>query len=283
MSKSKIEWCEATWNPIYGCTPISPGCENCYAKAWHNRFKGGDFSINLRPDKLMEPLKNKKPTRYFVGAMTDIFHEDVPDGVLDEMFAIMALTSWHTFMVLTKRPERMKAYFNSEKILKNITFRSCLLFKQGFIEEENCLCHKLIERMFPFPNVWLGVTAENQEMAEKRIPILLKTPAAHRFVSVEPMLGAVWLENFFPQIVQEDNEGYVEVTTRGVDWVICGGESGRNARPVDPDWVLDLRYQCAEAEVPFFFKQWGGKNKAKSGRLIDGVEVMEYPEGMKND
>ncbi len=267
MSKSKIEWCEATWNPVYGCTPISAGCKNCYAKEWHNRFKGGDFSVKIRADKLVEPVKKKRPTRYFVGAMTDIFHKDVPCGFLLHIFYVMAACPQHTFLILTKRPERMKEFISSFPIL---------IYE---IKKPDGTSGGTQTQKLPLPNVWLGVTAENQEMADQRIPILLDTPAAHRFVSVEPMLGPVDLT--FPcQFEHEENEGYGVEALKGLDWVICGGESGRNARPIDPDWVLDLRYQCAEVGTPFFFKQWGGKNKAKSGRLIDGVEVMEYPDGI---
>lgn len=327
MSKSKIEWCTDTWNPIYGCTPMSPGCENCYAKGWHDRFKGGDFSIRKADDKkFIEPLRVRKPKRYFVGAMTDLFHEDVPEKWLDLIFTIMGLTykgtgtdennvlinykQKHQYMILTKRPERMKKYIDELLSLDYDGFmkrfhrfaKDATSISKGYFILPHLNSFFSVLKWFDdgFPGLWLGVTAENQEMADQRIPILLRTPAAHRFVSVEPMLGKVRLDNirfslygsdsmdFFPFTghVYIDNQLVLEGNK--LDWVICGGESGRNARPIEKEWVLDLMSQCKEAEVPFFFKQWGefdelGERvgKKKAGRLLDGVEVMEYPKGME--
>ena len=177
MSKTRIEWTEHTWNPMSGCTKISDGCKNCYAEKMANRLKAmgvkgyeNGFAVTLHPEKLREPLERKKPTMYFVCSMGDLFHEDVPFDYIDQIFSTMVLCPQHTFQVLTKRPDRMKKYLEDEdrKFLDIAGKNSCV---------------------YPLPNVWLGVTAENQEQADKRIPILLDTPAAVRFVSIEPMLG----------------------------------------------------------------------------------------------
>ncbi len=294
MSKSKIEWCTDTWNPIYGCTPISPGCENCYAKNWHDRFKDGDFSVILKPEKLLEPLKAKKPKRYFVGSMTDIFHDDVPDEFLDKMFAVMAMAANHTFMVLTKRPERKKAYFDYIDRDEAIGSEE-MLMAEAMGEKFKGNFRGPTHRRLPIPNIWLGVTAENQEQADKRIPILLETPAAYRFVSVEPMLGSVDLDYLSLGVVKLDalagNKGIFRPfggENNKLDWVICGGESGRGSRSLRSDLVRKLRNQCKKTNTPFFFKQWGefdelGKRVGKkaAGRLLDGEEVMEWPETLK--
>lgn len=306
MSKSKIEWCTDTWNPISGCTPISAGCENCYAKNWHVRFRNGDFSVKKAKDKkFIEPLRAKKPKRYFVGSMTDIFHDDVDEKWLDEIFGMILAqyvfnnTENHKFLVLTKRPERMKEYFSKEpkELLKrwanvapvytdneNVCFidlvesACCRDWDENGRNSKNSpivswgYCH----RLFPLPNLWLGVTAENQEMADQRIPILLDTPAAGKFVSVEPMLSRVNIMKFL-------NYGLT-----GIDWVICGGESGKGARPCNKEWVLDLEDQCAPCGIYFFFKQWGefdesGKRvgKKNAGRLLDGREYMQIPRDLR--
>ena len=287
---SKIEWTDKTINPVVGCTKISEGCQNCYAEVMAKRLasmeqtkamysgvvdsQGWTGKLNFDFEVMMKVIKNKKPTRYFVGSMTDLFHENVKVEWLDHIFAVIMAASWHTFFVLTKRPERMREYFSEQGANERVLGLSKKMVNQFILQGIRHPKHTQ-----EGSNLWLGVTAENQEMADQRIPILLDTPAAHRFVSVEPMLGPVDLT--FPcQFEHEENEGYGVEALKGLDWVICGGESGRNARPIDPDWVLDLRYQCAEVGTPFFFKQWGGKNKAKSGRLIDGVEVMEYPDGI---
>ena len=326
MSKSKIEWCDRTWNPITGCTKISPGCENCYAERMAKRFGGSrgyadgeHFKVRkANGDTLFRPLRWKRPSKIFVGSMTDLFHEDVKDEWLDEIFGMMLAQhvftngANHTFMVLTKRPERMKEYFSKEpkELLKRWalaapvrTDNEDILFAE-LVESE---CHRdwdeagrnskgseavpwgYCERLFPLPNLWLGVTAENQEQADKRIPTLLETEAAYRFVSVEPMLGPVNLDfdvYWLPQC--DSDEDWPIQVLNALNWVICGGESGRGARPMSIDWVRDLKEQCNGYSTPFFFKQWGehdstgkrvGKNVA--GRLLDGEEVMEWPETLK--
>lgn len=243
MSKTKIEWAERSWNPITGCTKISTGCKNCYAERMSKRLAGrygydkdNPFKITFHPNRLEEPLRWRKPQIVFVCSMGDLFHEDVDDGILCRIFDTMFATEQHTFLILTKRPERMKKFITK-----------CV---QGGVAK----------------NVWLGVTVENQEMADKRIPILLQTPAAKRFVSVEPMLGEVtlwkWLlsDGWTPSFYDPDNaEGIpcAEPTNEYINWVICGGETGHGARPMHPDWAKHLRDQCIHANVPFFFKQWG--------------------------
>lgn len=222
MGKSKIEWTEATWNPVTGCTEISPGCKNCYAKGMAKRLKAmgqhkyrNEFKVTTHPECLDEPLKWKKPRRIFVCSMGDLLHEDVPDEFRNEMFDVIRLKAdWHTYIILTKRPERALA------------FTERLGWK-------------------PWPNnIWLGVTAENQERFDERWRHLKNIPAAVKFVSYEPGLGSLMLPADF-----------LELGKRA--WVICGGESGSGARPLHPDWVRSLRDQCEKADVKFFFKQWG--------------------------
>jgi len=238
-TKSKIEWTDATWNPVTGRTKISRGCARCYAERMAYRFAGCNgyphrpqhFDVTLHPQRLERPLRWRKPRRVFVCSMSDLFHEDVPDSYIDRVFEIMIYSAarqlGHTFQVLTKRPERMLAWFNAGR-------------NRGGDH-------------VPLHNLWLGVTCENQEQSDKRIPYLLQTPAAVRFVSVEPMLGPVDIEHFLGDTFSSLYGGF----SLGLDWVICGGESGPGAQPMHPDWARALRDQCASAGVPFFFKQWG--------------------------
>lgn len=295
--KSKIEWTEHTWNPVTGCTKISAGCQNCYAENMAKRFGGKDgFKVTLHPEKLDIPLKRKKPTTYFVCSMSDLFHEDVPDDFIISIFNTMANSHAlysHTFQVLTKRPERM------QEIIKKIGTN--LKEQRKTIKKENGNTECNITFAFPLQGIWLGVTAENQEEANHRIPILLDTPAALRFVSIEPMLDEVDLEDIrdpkhFPSLlrtdvlrgqdIHEDDDNHWTPSNK-LDWVICGGESGQRARPLNPLWVKSLQEQCAKANVPFFFKQWGeftckdGEmirvGKKEAGYLIDGKECREIP------
>jgi protein gp37 len=291
-AKSSIEWCDATWNPIVGCSIVSPGCKNCYAMAQASRmtlmnpgleqYRGvtkvvdgkavWTGEVNVAPEtKFLEPLRWKKPRRVFVNSMSDLFHENVADETIDRAFAVMALCPQHTFQILTKRPVRMRKYFEGRR--KNFSRASDALMSisTGQREDEIQSAADWLDIFDaggrPLPNVWLGVTAERQQEADERIPELLATPAAVRFVSIEPMLGSVDLMDIpwpdgrsrFPEtdFLPDGRSALHIVDGARLDWVICGGESGSHARPMDPNWPRALRDQCAAAGVPFFFKQWG--------------------------
>jgi protein gp37 len=238
---SKIEWTNKTWNPVTGCDKVSQGCKNCYAERMakrlqamgNPRYKNG-FKVTLHPDILELPLQWKKPCMIFVNSMSDLFHEDVPDQFIVDVFLIMAKAKQHTFQILTKRPERMKLFFT------------------------DCMS---MPPIFPLPNVWLGTSIESPEYKE-RADHLLHTPATIRFLSIEPILASFW-----------NDPG----TIKGMDWIICGGESGPKARTMNPEWPEELRLICKSFHIPFFFKQWGGVNKKKSGHLLDGKEYYEFP------
>ena len=300
---SKIEWTDNTWNPITGCTKISAGCQNCYAENMAKRFGGENgFKLTLRPEKLDIPLGRKKPTTYFVCSMSDLFHEDVPFEYIDKIWVIMALTPHHTYQVLTKRPKRMAEYFERHFTRHKIGALAVKYTKNFHPDGHGC-DSDICNGMFPLKNVWLGVTAENQDQAQKRIPILLEIPASKRFISVEPMLDKINLKHlgFLKGQAPKDRlclcdglEGTVydfgstnTVEINKLDWVICGGESGQRARPLNPEWVKDLQEQCAATNTPFFFKQWGeftwkdGEmfrvGKKEAGYLINGKEYREMP------
>lgn len=265
---TKIEWTEATWNPIVGCSIVSPGCTNCYAMKMAARIermspglehyrgltqpsKAGAVwtgKVARAPDRtLLEPLRRKRPTMYFVNSMSDLFHEDVTDEWIDRILAVMALCPQHTFQVLTKRSARMRQYF-AAGIDFDCAFQEMIAGKTESYRRET--------PSWPLPNVWLGVSAERQKEADERIPDLLATPAAVRFVSAEPLLGPI----DFTAIPRKSAEGYarpLDGRFRKLDWIIVGGESGLGARPMHPDWARSIRDQCIEAGVPFFFKQWG--------------------------
>jgi len=229
-----IEWTDETWNPVTGCTKVSPGCDHCYAERITNRFGGpGAFdTVVLHPERLGKPLRWRKSRMVFVNSMSDLFHDDVPDEFIGRVWQVMGAASMHTFQVLTKRPGRMASLLN-----------------------ERILTHIPVLPNWPLPNVWLGTSVEDQKWADIRIPKLLDAPAAVRFLSCEPLLGPVDLR-IYPG--------------SWVDWVIVGGESGPGARPMHPDWARSLRDQCVAAEVPFFFKQWGGRIPKAGGRELDG-------------
>ncbi len=278
MGETKIEWADRVWNPVTGCTKVSEGCRHCYAERIAGRFwKDRKFTeVQCHEDKLKNPLRWKKPSRVFVNSMSDLFHPDVPDDFIDEIFAVMGLCQDHKFIVLTKRPERMVIWFSD---IGGTTRRDWILSAAGRLLNINRI--KFCE--WPIPNIWLGVTAENQKAADERIPLLMQTPAAVRFVSVEPMLGPVDLTRYllgdcFAENARNDKMGVRPhaPTKKGLDWVICGGESGTNARPMHPDWARSLRDQCVEANVPFFFKQWG------EWELTDeGLEIQRLANGEK--
>lgn len=235
---SSIEWTDATWNPVRGCTKISPGCTHCYAETFAERFRGvpghpyeQGFDLRLVPGKLTEPLVWSKSKMVFVNSMSDLFHKDVPSAYIESVARVMQAADWHTYQVLTKRAESM---------------RDCLNGPLRFAAE---LSH-----------IWWGVSVEDRKYGLPRIDALRDAPAQLRFLSVEPLL---------------EDLGDVDLT--GIHWVIVGGESGRGARKMEREWVLRLRDQCAEMQVPFFFKQWGGVRKSVAGRAIDGRTYDEKP------
>lgn len=228
---SKIEWTDTTWNVVTGCTKVSPGCDHCYAERLTERFHGkGSFSkVTLHEDRLNAPLRWRKPRRVFVNSMSDLFHDSVPDEFIARVFAMTANTPQHTYQILTKRHGRMRSLLNS------VGFKLDVLARARDTDQ-----HRRAP-MWPSRNVWIGVSVEDQKRAELRIPALLDTCSAVRFLSCEPLLGPIDLSPWIGSI----------------DWVIVGGESGPGARPMHPDWARSLRDQCVAAGVPFFFKQWG--------------------------
>jgi len=258
---SAIEWTDATWNPVAGCTRVSAGCDNCYAATLvagrlKNRpqyeslavvtpsgraaFNG---KIRLLPERLEQPLRWRRPRRIFVNSMSDLFHEDVPFDYIDRVFAVMAMAPQHTFQVLTKRPERMLAYM--DKGVANRVDLAVMRCFQGWSPDAIDRA-----RAMPLPNVWLGTSTENQEQWDARVALLGQVPAAVRFVSAEPLLGPIDCGNAFDQ--PPDDSPY-----RPIDWVIVGGESGRGARPMDVAWARSIVEQCRGAVVPVFVKQMG--------------------------
>ena len=251
-----IEWTDATWNPVTGCTKVSPGCDHCYAERVTERFHGpGSFAtVQMHPDRLDLPLHWRKPRKVFVNSMSDLFHDDVPDRFIAEIFAVMLLAPMHTFQVLTKRHARMRALLNSDDFWTVVGERAGVRVGAPMAG----LASKVI------PWVWLGVSVESQQWADIRIPALLETPAAVRFLSCEPLLGPIDLRS-----VNSPKLGGITwlnvLRPGGVDWVIVGGESGKDARPMRPKWARDIRDQCVEDRVPFLFKQWGEFAPARSG------------------
>lgn len=235
---SKIEWTDATWNPVRGCVKISPGCKHCYAETFAERFRGvpghpyeQGFEPRLVEPKLGEPLTWGRPRRVFVNSMSDLFQQAVPDEFIRRVFEVMAAANWHTYQVLTKRADRMETVVRS-----------------------------LPRKLQRLPHVWLGVSVENRKYGLPRIDHLRRTPAHVRFLSVEPLL-----------------EDIGSIRLAGIDWVIVGGESGAGARPMDPEWVRKIRDQCVDCDVSFFFKQWGGVRKSATGRVLDGRTHDDYP------
>lgn len=300
---SRIEWTDASWNPLrarntrtgkvgWFCVHVSEGCRNCYAEGFNRRLgtgvdykpqalKAGQVEVFLDPVMLTQPLRWKKPRRIFVGSMTDLFADFVTDDQLDEIFAVMALAPQHTLQVLTKRPERMRAYL-TDPVRRGRIQGQCNAIgvpipprasAQEAEEAEEFVA--LSTELWPLPNVWLGVSVEDQARADERIPPLLATPAAARWISAEPLLGPVDLSviadtgcpNSWDGLMMDPTTGVYECCSAcdytglsgewGIDWVVAGGESGRGARPMHPDWARQLRDQCGAAGVPFLFKQWG--------------------------
>jgi len=288
--KSSIEWTEATWNPTTGCDRVSPGCDHCYALTLAKRLKGmgsakyqtdGDprtsgpgFGLAVHHDALGIPLHWRAPRRVFVNSMSDLFHVGISDEFIAEVFAVMALAPQHTFQVLTKRHARMRALLGSREFVADAWAR---IAQRGVAP--------LPTNWWPLPNVWAGVSVEDQKWADIRIPALLDTPAAVRWLSCEPLLGPVDLSAWiygkvWPTTARGRGVGGMTMTAdpSPIDWVVVGGESGPDARPMQATWVRPLRYQCQNARVPFFFKQWGGRTPKANGRELDGRTWDQYPE-----
>jgi protein gp37 len=292
---TKIEWTEETWNPMTGCTQISPGCKRCYAKRMAQRLRGRSgypdddpFDVTLRPYRLDHPLRWRESRRVFVCSMGDLFHPLVSNEFIAAVFGIMAAAEEHTFQVLTKRPEHMLAWFKRIGTERVPPQSACFVAANQVTPITAPFAPKA--KQWPLPNVWLGVTAENQEAADERIPLLLQTPAAVRFVSCEPLLGPVNLRHMDAESAGSDEMYFIDALTgrhddmgrpcrdvEKLDWVIAGGETGPGARRMKAEWARSLRDQCKAACVPFFFKRWGPDDQY-SGDLLDGVQHHEYPE-----
>ncbi|MFA5944305.1 MAG: phage Gp37/Gp68 family protein [Candidatus Thermoplasmatota archaeon] len=230
---SHIEWTNATWNPVTGCTKVSDGCKNCYAERFAERWRGTPghpyeqgFDLKLWPDRLNVPLRWEEPRMIFVNSMSDLFHKDVPLSHIQDVFQVMKDAHWHTFQILTKRSERLL---------------------------------ELADELEWPDNVWMGVSVENMKVA-KRVDHLREVPAAIRFLSCEPLLASL-----------------KDLSLAGMQWVIVGGESGPGAREMKEEWVRELKGKCRSARIPFFFKQWGGVIKSRTGRELDGETYDEFP------
>jgi protein gp37 len=250
---STIEWTEATWNPVTGCTKVSPGCAHCYAETFAERWRGipghpyeQGFDLRLWPERLEVPVRWKRPRMIFVNSMSDLFHEDIPTAFVDRVFDSMRRAPQHTFQVLTKRPERMRDY-----LLERSEPAACVYAP-----------------WWPLPNVWLGTSIENRRFVG-RADVLRETPAAVRFISAEPLLG--------PLVMLGDSWVGPDLDLDGVDWLIVGGESGPGHRPIRAEWVRDLRNYAVCSGTAFFFKQWGGRTPKAGGRKLDGRTWDEFP------
>ena len=282
--KTLIEWSDSTWNVITGCSRVSRGCGTareggCYAERLaatrlrhHPSRKGltrnGRWTGEVRFNEqwLDQPLRWRKPRRIFVCAHSDVFHEKVPGEWIDKVWAVMALCPQHVFQVLTKRPARARSYLDPffgyfcDEAIERVCDQAVAITGDPGAEE-------IVAGMStPLPNVWLGTSVEDQRTADERIPLLLQTPAEARWISAEPLLAPINLSPFFERL----------------DWVVAGGESGPGYRPMHLDWARSLRDQCNAAEVPFFFKQWGGRTPKAGGRLLDGRtwDQMPLPRGL---
>ena len=279
MSDTKIEWATKVWNPLRGCSKVSEGCRNCYAIRQARRFSGSGQpyegltertavgpnwtgKVRLVPEMLGEPFKWRNPERVFVNSMSDLFHPEVPFDYIDEVFAVMALATQHTFMILTKRPDRMLEWFKSVGSRRPIPGHRVSTGDSPFCTGGACKTHDAevgyCGSPWPLPNVWLGVSVENQEAADERITLLLQTPAAVRFLSCEPLLGPISIPHVIMEMIDWGDGPREWGDGAGIiNWIIAGGESGPKARPMNPDWVRSLRDQCQATGVAFHFKQWG--------------------------
>lgn len=236
--ETTIEWTDATWNPVRGCTKVSPGCKHCYAQVFAERFRGvpghpyeQGFDLRIVPEKLAEPLRWMAPKMIFVNSMSDLFQDGIPDDYIEAVAQVMVKADWHTYQVLTKRSTRM-----SELLSGRLRFAA------------------------EAQHIWWGVSVEDKKYGLPRIQDLQKSPARVRFLSIEPLL-----------------EGLGKMNLDGIHWAIVGGESGHGARPIKAEWVTAIRDQCIDSDIPFFFKQWGGVRKKAAGRLLDGHTYNEFP------
>lgn len=236
-TSTAIEWTDATWNPVTGCTKISAGCDNCYAERFSERFRGvqghpfeNGFDLQLRPERLEQPLGWRKPKMIFVNSMSDLFHKEIPFKFIDRVFDTMEQAHWHKFQILTKRSSCLRSYVNAR-------------YEDGLAP----------------PHIWLGISIEDAGK-KSRARHIQATQASVRFLSIEPLIGQI---------------GSIDLEF--IHWVIVGGESGPRARPMQVEWVREVRDQCEAAEVPFFFKQWGGLKPKSGGRLLDGREWNQWP------
>lgn len=243
--QSEIEWTDATWNPVTGCTEVSPGCDHCYAKTFAERWRGikghhyeQGFDLRLWPERLEYPLKWKKPRQIFANSMSDLFHKDVPENFILQVFEVMFRANWHTYQVLTKRPSRLVQLV--PKITNHLS--------------------RYLDKASTWPShIWIGVSVETMQY-QWRVDQLRKVPASIRFVSAEPLLGSLH-----------------DLNLSSIHWVITGGESGPGHRPCDPSWIRELRDRCQKEDIAFFFKQWGGRTPKAGGRLLDDQTWDEYP------
>lgn len=314
MAETTIEWTERTWNPIVGCSLASPGCTHCYAMKMAGRLEAmgvpyyqgttrktkngfvwtGQIATN--DNALMEPLRRRTPTIWFVNSMSDLFHEDVSEQAIDRTFIVMALNPQHTFQVLTKRADRMRAYvqgFSWDRAIENCrdASGSSMILKKSIAELRRLFglaprfSSDADRSAWPLPNVWKGVSVEDQKRANERIPDLLATPAAIRWLSCEPLLGPVDLRRVQPGLfdatanaltgIWQWAEGPARKESGALDWVVVGGESGARARPMHPGWARNLRDQCAASGTAFFFKQWGDWSPHEAvGNSHGGVDIV---------
>jgi len=327
--RTGIEWTESTWNPIVGCSLVSPGCTNCYAMRMAGRIvrmnPGSHYAgtvkntkadsvwtgvMNPAPDHVLaQPLRWRRPRYVFVNSMSDLFHEGVPDDLIDRVFAVMALAPQHTFQILTKRPERMRNYLSRDwasrarQALSNLT----VPVGRSIARDGRELLSRYGSAHFgapcPLPNVWLGVSAEDQRRADERVPLLIDTPAAVRWISAEPLLGPIdfrffrqpnmgggpwwfdalnrkragWFADEAATVPTDDPSDHDPYVPR-LDWIVVGGESGHGARPMHPEWARSIRDQCAVAGVPFLFKQWGRWSVheiANGGTITPGMDMTK--------
>ena len=262
---TNIQWTDQSWNPVTGCDKVSPGCDNCYAEAVTKRFKHNfphGFNVQLHPDRLKQPFRWRKPRRVFVNSMSDLFHPEVPSDFIAKTIHAIAATPRHHYQILTKRPKVAKAFFSRYFFSNNVHPCVCN-------DYFNCSCAAHIYNALPLvpPNIWLGTSVEDAERAMQRIPVIasITTPTI-RFLSIEPLIEPI-----------ADTLRGLEQYMRNIDWIIVGGESGPNARPMQDDWVRDIRDIADAMNIPFFYKQKGGRTPKANGRTLDGTTHDAFP------